>query len=196
MRDDRQAPACSLPRRASRRPSLPRLKRRRPARRPPLPPCSYFNYRVSRFLTQKGFYETWDFFDDFTWYPLGRVVGGTMYPGAQRGVWQPLPCLPCLCPGAALPALLGMRRGSWGGGGLDRVMHACRCTARAAGSGWEQKAGGRGAQCRWQCCGPPFSSRLCPPPPAGLIFTAGAIWNVLQYLHIPIHIQEVGLLFN
>lgn len=43
---------------------------------------SYFNYRVSRFLTEKGFTETWDFFDSFTWYPLGRVVGGTMYPGA------------------------------------------------------------------------------------------------------------------
>jgi hypothetical protein len=37
---------------------------------------------VSRFLADKGFYETWDFFDSFTWYPLGRVVGGTMYPGA------------------------------------------------------------------------------------------------------------------
>lgn len=65
----------------------------------------YFNYRVTRFLSEKGFYETWDFFDSFTWYPLGRVVGGTMYPG--------------------------------------------------------------------------------------LIFTAGAIWNVLQKLNIPIHVQEV-----
>ncbi len=43
--------------------------------------CRYFNYRVTRFLSEKGFYETWDFFDSFTWYPLGRVVGGTMYPG-------------------------------------------------------------------------------------------------------------------
>lgn len=65
----------------------------------------YFNYRVSRFLTEKGFTETWDFFDSFTWYPLGRVVGGTMYPG--------------------------------------------------------------------------------------LIFTAGAIWSLLQQLNVPIHIQEV-----
>ncbi|PRW05846.1 STT3 subunit of Oligosaccharyl transferase [Chlorella sorokiniana] len=65
----------------------------------------YFNYRVTRFLSEKGFYETWDFFDSFTWYPLGRVVGGTMYPG--------------------------------------------------------------------------------------LIFTAGTIWNVLQKLNIPIHVQEV-----
>ncbi len=96
----------------------------------PVPPATpngqdpYFNYRVTRFLSEKvglpgcclslhaaalrlcalllhcavmghiysacpqftiimqGFYETWDFFDSFTWYPLGRVVGGTMYPGA------------------------------------------------------------------------------------------------------------------
>ena len=26
----------------------------------------------------------------------------------------------------------------------------------------------------------------------GLIFTAGAMWNALQWLNIPIHIQEVG----
>ena len=67
----------------------------------------YFNYRVSRSLTERGFYETWNFFDSFTWYPLGRVIGGTMYPG--------------------------------------------------------------------------------------LIFTAGAIWNLLQSINIPIHIQEVGV---
>ena len=47
----------------------------------------YFNYRVTRFLSEKGFYDTWDFFDSFTWYPLGRVVGGTMYPGARRRWW-------------------------------------------------------------------------------------------------------------
>ncbi|KAL6746882.1 oligosaccharyl transferase [Haematococcus lacustris] len=41
----------------------------------------YFNYRVTQFLTRKGFYELWNWFDDRTWYPLGRVVGGTVYPG-------------------------------------------------------------------------------------------------------------------
>ena len=40
----------------------------------------YFNYRVTQLLTKEGFYNTWNFFDSFTWYPLGRVVGGTMYP--------------------------------------------------------------------------------------------------------------------
>ena len=37
-------------------------------------------------------------------------------------------------------------------------------------------------------------STACLPgrPPAGLIFTAGAIWNVLQKLNVPIHVQEVS----
>ena len=40
----------------------------------------YFNYRVTQFLTKHGFYELWNWFDDLTWYPLGRVIGGTVYP--------------------------------------------------------------------------------------------------------------------
>ncbi|XP_047950610.1 dolichyl-diphosphooligosaccharide--protein glycosyltransferase subunit STT3B [Salvia hispanica] len=41
----------------------------------------YFNYRVTQFLTQNGFYEFWNWFDYESWYPLGRIVGGTLYPG-------------------------------------------------------------------------------------------------------------------
>lgn len=40
----------------------------------------YFNYRVTQYLTKNGFYDMWNWFDDRTWYPLGRVVGGTVYP--------------------------------------------------------------------------------------------------------------------
>ena len=40
----------------------------------------YFNYRVTQYLTKEGFYNLWNWFDDRTWYPLGRVVGGTVYP--------------------------------------------------------------------------------------------------------------------
>lgn len=40
----------------------------------------YFNYRVTQFLSKKGFYELWNWFDPETWYPLGRVIGGTVYP--------------------------------------------------------------------------------------------------------------------
>ncbi|XP_023531452.1 dolichyl-diphosphooligosaccharide--protein glycosyltransferase subunit STT3A [Cucurbita pepo subsp. pepo] len=41
----------------------------------------YFNYRVTQYLSKKGIYEFWNWFDDRTWYPLGRVIGGTVYPG-------------------------------------------------------------------------------------------------------------------
>ncbi|XP_057806704.1 dolichyl-diphosphooligosaccharide--protein glycosyltransferase subunit STT3A isoform X2 [Salvia miltiorrhiza] len=41
----------------------------------------YFNYRVTQFLTKSGVYDFWNWFDDRTWYPLGRVIGGTVYPG-------------------------------------------------------------------------------------------------------------------
>ncbi|EFJ43283.1 hypothetical protein VOLCADRAFT_66117 [Volvox carteri f. nagariensis] len=68
----------------------------------------YFNYRVTQFLTKEGFYEMWNWFDDRTWYPLGRVIGGTVYPG--------------------------------------------------------------------------------------LIFTAGSIYRILHFFHIPIHVQEVCVL--
>ncbi len=40
----------------------------------------YFNYRVTQYAVKKGLYDMWDWFDDRTWYPLGRVIGGTMYP--------------------------------------------------------------------------------------------------------------------
>lgn len=40
----------------------------------------YFNYRVTQYLVKEGFYNLWNWFDEFTWYPLGRVVGGTVYP--------------------------------------------------------------------------------------------------------------------
>lgn len=41
----------------------------------------YFNYRVTKYLTKSGVYDFWNWFDDRTWYPLGRVIGGTVYPG-------------------------------------------------------------------------------------------------------------------
>eukprot|EP00271_Cylindrocystis_brebissonii_P003388 TRINITY_DN142_c0_g2_i1.p1 TRINITY_DN142_c0_g2~~TRINITY_DN142_c0_g2_i1.p1 ORF type:complete len:739 (+),score=134.60 TRINITY_DN142_c0_g2_i1:319-2535(+) len=41
----------------------------------------YFNYRTTLFLTEKGFNEFWNWFDHETWYPLGRIIGGTLYPG-------------------------------------------------------------------------------------------------------------------
>lgn len=41
----------------------------------------YFNYRTTRYLTEEGFYSFHNWFDDRAWYPLGRIIGGTIYPG-------------------------------------------------------------------------------------------------------------------
>jgi len=41
----------------------------------------YFNYRTTKFLSEKGFYSFHNWFDDRAWYPLGRIIGGTIYPG-------------------------------------------------------------------------------------------------------------------
>lgn len=32
-------------------------------------------------MVQNGFYNFLNWFDDRAWYPLGRIVGGTVYPG-------------------------------------------------------------------------------------------------------------------
>ncbi|KAJ2502374.1 oligosaccharyl transferase stt3 subunit [Coemansia sp. RSA 1972] len=41
----------------------------------------WFNYRTTKYLVHHGFEKFWNWFDESAWYPLGRVVGGTLYPG-------------------------------------------------------------------------------------------------------------------
>ncbi|XP_026471674.1 dolichyl-diphosphooligosaccharide--protein glycosyltransferase subunit STT3A isoform X1 [Ctenocephalides felis] len=41
----------------------------------------YFNYRTTKYLADNGFYSFHNWFDDRAWYPLGRIIGGTIYPG-------------------------------------------------------------------------------------------------------------------
>ncbi|TMW45423.1 hypothetical protein DOY81_009497 [Sarcophaga bullata] len=41
----------------------------------------WFNYRATAYMVQHGFYEFLNWFDERAWYPLGRIVGGTVYPG-------------------------------------------------------------------------------------------------------------------
>ncbi|KAK9737641.1 Oligosaccharyl transferase STT3 subunit [Popillia japonica] len=41
----------------------------------------YFNYRTTKYLAEQGFYSFHNWFDDRAWYPLGRIIGGTIYPG-------------------------------------------------------------------------------------------------------------------
>lgn len=41
----------------------------------------WFNFRSTKELVEHGFYAFLNWFDQMSWYPLGRVVGGTVYPG-------------------------------------------------------------------------------------------------------------------
>jgi len=41
----------------------------------------WFNYRSTAHMVQNGFYNFLNWFDERAWYPLGRIVGGTVYPG-------------------------------------------------------------------------------------------------------------------
>ncbi|XP_033732994.1 dolichyl-diphosphooligosaccharide--protein glycosyltransferase subunit STT3B-like [Pecten maximus] len=41
----------------------------------------WFNYRSTHHMVENGFYNFLNWFDDRAWYPLGRIVGGTVYPG-------------------------------------------------------------------------------------------------------------------
>lgn len=48
----------------------------------------YFNFRSTKYLVDNGFYDFINWFDAESWYPLGRIVGGTVYPGAFLIVFQ------------------------------------------------------------------------------------------------------------
>lgn len=43
----------------------------------------YFNYRATEYLYQNGWKAFSQWFDYMSWYPLGRPVGTTIYPGMQ-----------------------------------------------------------------------------------------------------------------
>lgn len=58
-----------------------------------LPVDPWFNFRATKYLVANGFYNFWDWFDDRTWHPLGRVTGGTLYPGlmvTSGAIWHAL----------------------------------------------------------------------------------------------------------
>lgn len=41
----------------------------------------WFNYRATHYMTEHGWYDFFNWFDERAWYPLGRIVGGTTFPG-------------------------------------------------------------------------------------------------------------------
>merc|ERR1719149_73129 len=43
----------------------------------------WFNFRATQYLADNGLYKFFHWFDYMVWYPLGRPVGTTIYPGMQ-----------------------------------------------------------------------------------------------------------------
>ena len=41
-------------------------------------PFFRFNYRATHYMVKHGFYNFLNWFDERAWYPLGRIVGGTV----------------------------------------------------------------------------------------------------------------------
>jgi len=55
----------------------------------------YFNYRAAEYLWQHGWRKFFKWFDYQSWYPLGRPVGTTIFPGMQfTSVWIKMFILP------------------------------------------------------------------------------------------------------
>jgi dolichyl-diphosphooligosaccharide--protein glycosyltransferase len=53
----------------------------------------WFNYRATEYLAQHGYEKFFKWYDYMSWYPLGRPVGTTIYPGMQLtsvAIWNVL----------------------------------------------------------------------------------------------------------
>mmetsp|Transcript_62857 Transcript_62857/g.112081 ORF Transcript_62857/g.112081 Transcript_62857/m.112081 type:complete len:858 (-) Transcript_62857:1195-3768(-) len=57
----------------------------------------WFNYRATEYLAEHGREKFFKWFDHMSWYPLGRPVGTTIYPGMQItavAIWEALKAVP------------------------------------------------------------------------------------------------------
>jgi len=57
----------------------------------------WFNYRAAEYLAERGWHSFFHWYDYMSWYPLGRPVGTTIYPGMQIAavaIWRALQWVP------------------------------------------------------------------------------------------------------
>lgn len=57
----------------------------------------WFNYRATEYLAANGYERFFKWFDYMSWYPLGRPVGTTIYPGMQMvsvAIWEAMNKIP------------------------------------------------------------------------------------------------------
>lgn len=57
----------------------------------------WFNYRATKQMVDNNFYDFLNWFDTTAWYPLGRIVGGTVYPGLMVTSGRPSQYHPINC---------------------------------------------------------------------------------------------------
>jgi len=57
----------------------------------------WFNYRAAEYLAEHGLSKFFKWYDYMSWYPIGRPVGTTIYPGMQMtavGIWEAMKRVP------------------------------------------------------------------------------------------------------
>jgi dolichyl-diphosphooligosaccharide--protein glycosyltransferase len=57
----------------------------------------WFNYRATEYMAEHGWHAFFHWFDYMSWYPIGRAVGTTTYPGMQFtavAIWQMMKHIP------------------------------------------------------------------------------------------------------
>jgi dolichyl-diphosphooligosaccharide--protein glycosyltransferase len=57
----------------------------------------WFHYRATEYLSEHGMSKFFKWYDYMSWYPLGRPVGTTIYPGMQIaavGIWETMKKIP------------------------------------------------------------------------------------------------------
>jgi len=57
----------------------------------------WFNYRATEYLAEHGYKKFFKWYDYMSWYPIGRPIGTTIYPGMQFAavwIWEAMKMLP------------------------------------------------------------------------------------------------------
>mmetsp|Transcript_83110 Transcript_83110/g.209498 ORF Transcript_83110/g.209498 Transcript_83110/m.209498 type:complete len:830 (+) Transcript_83110:57-2546(+) len=57
----------------------------------------WFNYRATEYLAEHGWSKFFKWYDHMSWYPIGRPVGTTIYPGMQIAsvwIWEAMKLIP------------------------------------------------------------------------------------------------------
>ena len=57
----------------------------------------WFNYRATEYLVEHGLYKSFKWYEYMSWYPIGRPIGITIYPGMQMtavGIYEVMNSLP------------------------------------------------------------------------------------------------------